>query len=53
MKYVVFGKAGEPLAVVDTEAEAINERDKEVGRTVYLRDDDHPDVLAVSKKKPQ
>lgn len=53
MKYVVFGKAGEVVAAVDTEAEAIIERDKELGRVVYLRPDDHPDVLALANKKPQ
>ncbi len=52
IKYVVFGRADEVVAVLDTEAEAISERDKELGRIVYLRDDGDPAVRAFLAKRP-
>ncbi len=52
MRYVVYGRGDDVLAVVDTESEAIVERDKELGRIVYVRDDSEPAVRAFLSKRP-
>lgn len=50
MKFVVYDGSNNPLSAHDTEAEAIGERDKALGRVVYQRQDDHEDVKNLAAK---
>lgn len=56
MKYVIFDRADRPIAIAESEADAIEIRDRvEPGRRVLLRDDDSNDVkeaLEYAEKHP-
>ncbi len=52
MKYVVYSLSDEVVSVVDTEAEAIVERDKAMGRIVFVRDDTDPLIRAFLVRRP-
>lgn len=54
MKYVIFDATDRPIAIAETEADAIAIRDSvPPGRRIFLRDDDSEDVANAKKHRNQ